>query len=1247
MLKWSCIILFFCTWASAASADKNDIFDLGKAHFEIVGDTDNIPYGIVTSLIQDQQGFLWIGTQHGLVRYDGYYFKKFNYSANDPNSISGDYIQTLWLDNQGKIWIGTASDGISIYDPITNIFQHIKHDSNNDNSLSSNRINTILGDNKKHVWIGTNNGLNLYDKATGTIVRLNHDKGSRISLNDNRVSALFIDNKNTLWVGTGSGLNKLKNSYNGKFEFIDIPSNIKNQLTNTLILYIHQNENGKTWIGTKKQGAFWISSTNNIGKVISDNSAFSFISKAWIVSILEVNKHEIWLGSFTNGVIVVDAITNKVLHHFKHDKTKMGTIPNNDISALFKDNSGLIWVGTWGGSFSRMNPYNSGFKTIRHSLTQKNIISSSDIRSVLALDNGLIWVGTKGNGIDIIDPKIGLIGGFRALTKEGGVFEDGVIMSLAQTSDGIIWIGTRESGLYKYNSELNEFKHYTTKKGLIDNNIRRIMPTKHGKLWLATSAGINRFDPRSEIFETFSTVSKPNELFINVFNSLAEQANGTVWAGSHGGLYALPLGEKQFIHITANDTNKKSISHNNIPGILVDSKDRLWVDTRYGLNRLVKWQGKSSEFESISTYMKQDGLYFGGNLLEDQLGRIWTQWYMVNPNKWRLNKLPISEDASLGTPWLGSFTKTKKGTLIYGGTKGILLIKPEKFQQWTYQPPLQISQLKIDGNKTNSINLKHLSLSPKVKNLNIEFTALDYSGPNKIKYNYKLDGFDTDWISADPAHRTINYTNLDPGDYTLFIKNSNKDGNWNKQPFSLKITQQPSWYQTLWMKLIFLLLFASTIYTMMMLRVKNLKIQKKILRKQVTERTADILLLGEIGKELTSKHNFEEVLEQVYKKINKVLDAHVLLLATLDIQNNQIKANLIIENNIKMKPVIFDLKNNDYPAAWCVNNKKELILTNKSDFDNFFNRELVSPKFGNVMNSIVYQPLIIRDQLLGCLSIQSPQFNAFTEEQLDMIRTLASYTAISTANTLGFEKLNKANKKLESAHEELKTVCDDLEKVSLTDQLTGAHNRRFLNKFIPQELAKVQRDHYMIPDHTNSGFGFILIDIDHFKYINDTFGHDAGDKVLIQIVQILKQTCRDFDWVIRWGGEEFLVVSRFTQRDQMSILAERIRTTIEEFVFDLGEGRTINRTCSMGIAGFPFIQKQAKAFVWEQTLQLADLALYVVKNNGRNGWISLFENHIVEAEAFYTEALTHLDHVIEQGEISFETSLDPTKVIFK
>jgi len=235
---------------------------------------------------------------------------------------------------------------------------------------------------------------------------------------------------------------------------------------------------------------------------------------------------------------------------------------------------------------------------------------------------------------------------------------------------------------------------------------------------------------------------------------------------------------------------------------------------------------------------------------------------------------------------------------------------------------------------------------------------------------------------------------------------------------------------------------------------------------------------------------------------------------------------------------------------------------------------------------------------------------------------------------------------LNNKNEELTRALNALEKLSLSDQLTGAYNRYFLNKFMPQEISQFKRSYKRNPEK-NTCLGMIMLDIDHFKEVNDSFGHDAGDKLLIGFTQILQNNCREEDWVVRWGGEEFIIIARGLSIIGLERLAERLRVKIASKPFQLEHGQQIVRTCSMGLVGYPFIKERFHALTWQQTLNLADLALYQAKNNGRNTWVSLF-NHALQAdEGLYENIMNNLQSLAAANLVSCHTPSPGKQLHFK
>jgi len=265
-------------------------------------------------------------------------------------------------------------------------------------------------------------------------------------------------------------------------------------------------------------------------------------------------------------------------------------------------------------------------------------------------------------------------------------------------------------------------------------------------------------------------------------------------------------------------------------------------------------------------------------------------------------------------------------------------------------------------------------------------------------------------------------------------------------------------------------------------------------------------------------------------------------------------------------------------------------------------------------------------------------------EAYQMRQALVDYAA--NLENLVEERTEELNEK----NEALNQALSSLEELSLTDQLTGVNNRHFLKKFMHQELAKLKREHVSNPDVS---LGLLMIDIDFFKKVNDTYGHDAGDKVLVEFTRILTTCCRESDWLVRWGGEEFVIVARGQSIEGLELLAERIRSYVESNEFDLGCNQSINCSCSIGISSFPFLKNHFELLTWEQTLNIADLALYLAKNNGRNTWVSLIENIksnnsklTNNGNDFYKDVMTNLVDLIEQKQVRYHTPIVNKKLDF-
>ncbi len=356
---------------------------------------------------------------------------------------------------------------------------------------------------------------------------------------------------------------------------------------------------------------------------------------------------------------------------------------------------------------------------------------------------------------------------------------------------------------------------------------------------------------------------------------------------------------------------------------------------------------------------------------------------------------------------------------------------------------------------------------------------------------------------------------------------------------------------------------------------------------EATSRT--LAQLGKVGQEITAHLDGQGVFTALYRNLDALVDAHHLALWLLDDSGDTLTLRYGLEDG---KPLPLRTVQRDSPTSAVARSAREQkeILYKYREGDPHPStipgtRDMLTAFFG---------PLIISERVVGVVSIQSSRVDAYGERELLIFRTLCAYSAIALDNTQVYRRLQEAQGKLEEA--------------TLTDPLTNLRNRRFLAQNIESDTAVSLRRYKSSSAEsrpTDADLLFFLVDLDHFKQVNDIFGHAAGDAVLTQMHGRLAEVFRTSDHLVRWGGEEFLIVARSTSREGAEQLAERLRANVAEKPFILDDGSSLHKTCSIGFACFPFVPAVPECLGWQDVVAIADLALYAAKRAGRNQWVGL------------------------------------------
>ncbi|USX15113.1 diguanylate cyclase [Oxalobacteraceae bacterium OTU3CAMAD1] len=424
-------------------------------------------------------------------------------------------------------------------------------------------------------------------------------------------------------------------------------------------------------------------------------------------------------------------------------------------------------------------------------------------------------------------------------------------------------------------------------------------------------------------------------------------------------------------------------------------------------------------------------------------------------------------------------------------------------------------------------------------------------------------------------------------------------------------------------------------------------------RAEVLQQTSATLAhLSAVGQEITAHLDAAAVFRALDRHVHGLLDATHFSIFLLEPNGVWLSCAFGVEAGNPLPEVRYSLADPRANTSRCVRERRE-ILIELGEAD-------VTPNLipGTLPTlTLLFAPLRVGERVLGAMTVQSLHANAYGERERLIFRTLCAYGAIALDNASAYRQVAATLKTLSATQEqlveknlELERAYQALEEVSLTDQLTGLRNRRFFLRNVDADVAMSlrgydggqQRGHQMTEweQHAANDLVFFMVDIDHFKEVNDRYGHAAGDAILVQMTERLREVFRESDYVIRWGGEEFLVLARATHRDDARVVAERMRRVVAEREFVLPDGVRLSKTCSIGFACFPFLPAQPRLLSWSQVVELADQGLYIAKRSGRNAWAALYGTERARADGLFTRLMHQVDEALSAGEVRLVSNLE-------
>ncbi|MCL4835433.1 MAG: response regulator [Caldilineaceae bacterium] len=848
--------------------------------FDHIGVEDGLSYPGINGITQDDQGFLWIATSEGLNRYDGMAFKVYKHDPNDPTSLSRNQVEAVVQDNHNPdiFWVATEQ-GLNRFDRRTETFTWYLHDPADPDSLAGDNIYELVQTANGLLWVGTASaGLDRFDPATGIFTHFRHDPDDPASLSEDRVRLLYLDREERLWVsGVNGGISRFDPSINsgqasttGSFTHLRPEEGNPNSLPDERVRAFAQARDGSYWVGTRSDGlSRYDPASGQFTHYRSDPENPNSLSGDAIETILEDRSGILWVGTLDDGLNRLDPATG-VVTRYTNDPLDKRSFAGTWADVLFEDRSGLIWVGTEEG-LNKFDPRAQPFRLLRHDPQNENSLSHNRVMAVLEDADGLLWLGSPG-GLDRYDPRTGLFTHYRHDPNDPNSLGYDKVESLALGADSILWVGTEE-GLNRFDPATGLFTAYLhdpdNPNSPASDDIWSLWMDKKGILWIGTwDEGLNRFDPATETFTRYPYAEEGNSLSDNRVHEMAAGPDGLLWIATDNGLNSFDPKTETFTNYLSDLRNPNSLALPGVRTVYVDRENIVWIGTRgAGLDRLDPSTLRQAQDSAGSGQATATGIFthYGNipeissgihQILEDSDGALWLtgRWGIARFNKEtvQVDLFDYRQGVQNFDDWqMGAQLRARDGTFYFGSHAGLQSFRPDGIESSQESPPVLLTELRLNNRAVKPgvagsplavpiEQLDSLTLAYDQNDFGFDFAALSYFAPQQNRYQFRLDGFQDDWVERTSQQRSVDFTGLPPGRYTLRVRGSNNDGVWSSQEIALPITITPPWWQTLWFQAGLGLLALGLIFGGVRWRVHSVQRRNRELEQQVAQRTAEL-----------------------------------------------------------------------------------------------------------------------------------------------------------------------------------------------------------------------------------------------------------------------------------------------------------------------------------------------------------------------------------------------------------------------
>lgn len=1056
----------------------------------------------VLAICQDSIGYLWFGTANGLNRYDGQQLEVFFHDDRNENSLPDNFINTIWAEKH-RIWIGTRR-GLCYRDyEKGKIFRA-------DNLFPAGADNSdfdfwhIAGDRNGNLWLlGEQNGFHIFRKGV-------HEKSFQKlfflppdpSINTSNIYGKIIeDSSGNIWIGTSkSGLWAIPKK-TGRIEPVKFFPG-KGQSSVTALV---EDSEKNLWVGTIREGLY---------RTSYPNSSFQRVEglKDEAIRCLYLDRQSnVLVGTDKGGLHVIMKGAGRILI-YDYENGNHETLRHNSVWSIFQDNQDILWVGTYAGGVSYHDPNIPRFFNFSEGQDLKKNLSNNTITGFAEDQDRKLWVATDRGGLNMLDQKTGLITQFRHSEKNRQGLNSDVLTHLLISSQDQFWIGTWLGGLNLFDRKTRKFYYYLpekdTESSLGSSTVNFILEDKSRNLWLATSSGVDfvngktlkeKMPPVLSFTHFKNHPADPSSLSGPEARVIYQDSQENIWIGTNKGLNLFVSRYQNFKNHRNNPDRMPVFTEDNVLCILSRKNGDMLIGSAD--RGLLYYKRKENQLE----YMNETRAFPANTIFGIVEERDGVYWISTNTGLYKFmpdlrNYLHYSKYDGIPSNEFknNAYLRLSTGELAFGGIKGFTLFHPDSIKNNIHPPvvvlkgirlanqlllPGDDSPLKQDIAVTREIKLEHDQSF-----LSLEFTALNFSIPEKVAYAYKMEGLDQSWNYVG-NQRIANYSYVPPGSYTFRVKAANNTGIWNTQEAVLKIDVAPPWWETLWFKTAIGAAMIGGVFLIIRLRTKRLVERKRELRNLVNIRTAELALkndllsdrqeeilqqkeeilaqkeilekqfrtirtLSHFGQQITSSIRKDEFLHTLFDVVGSLMDVKLLSIGRINTQKQSLDFLTLESSDGDVTERVVFLDDKRFSILSITQNKELLITNLENEAEKYGFSNTYAPS-ATRFRSAIYLPLNPGSEgTNGIVIIKSDQYNAYGESEFDALRNLAAYISIALENATVFREMESQSALLSSQSDRLQM----LDKLKTDFFINISHEFRTPLTLILSPLQKILSD---------------------------------------------------------------------------------------------------------------------------------------------------------------------------------------------